>query len=117
MRGRQLNIDQYPKGTKIPYTQCLEVKSKDTDKSNCLTTVAKDNVLTSLTAGRYEDAISNNLPYRYYTVKEYERLQNLTDGYTSCISESKAKKVIGNGWTIDIITHLMEGLSYGMEGC
>ena len=117
LRGRQLNIDQYPKGTKIPYTQCLEVKSKDTDKSNCLTTVAKDNVLTSLSAGRYEDAISNNLPYRYYTVKEYERLQNLTDGYTSCISESKAKKVIGNGWTIDIITHLMEGLSYGMEGC
>lgn len=33
----------------IPITQCLEVRATNTDKSNCLTTVDKDNVLTFFT--------------------------------------------------------------------
>jgi len=46
--GRRLNEQgkrqDYDKT--VPITQCLEVRKKNRDKSNCLTTVAKDNVLT-----------------------------------------------------------------------
>lgn len=42
---------------------------------------------------------------------ECESIQNLPKGYTSCISDRKAKKAIGNGWTVDIIAHILKGIS------
>lgn len=38
---------------------------------------------------------------------EYERLQNLPDGYTQGISDSRRYTAIGNGWTVDVIAHLL----------
>ena len=98
----------------IPIIQCLEVRSTNVDKCNCLTTVEKDNVLTPLSQGRHVDAYGihsgERLPFRHYTRREYERLQTLLDGYTDSISENKAKKAIGNGWTVDVIAHIFSGL-------
>lgn len=45
------------------------------------------------------------------TVTECERLQTLPDNYTAGISESKRRNQIGNGWTVDVIAHIFEGLS------
>ena len=47
--GRRLNEEgkREDYNMSIPITQCLEVRATNTNKSNCLTTVAKDNVLTS----------------------------------------------------------------------
>ena len=72
--------------------------------------MAKDNVLTPLGIGRHIDVYGQDLPYRYYTRLEYERLQTLPEGYTNCVSESAAKKAIGNGWTVDVIAHIFRGL-------
>lgn len=91
----------------IPITQCLEVRATNTDKSNCLTTVDKDNVLTSLPVGRYPDAFKNKLPFRYYTLKEMCRLQTVPDDYLDMIPESAARKALGNGWTVDVIAHIL----------
>lgn len=95
----------------IPIVQCLEVRGVSTDKSNCLTTVEKDNVLTPLPVGRHIDAYGlitgRRLPFRNYTRLEYERLQTLPEHYTDCVSENAAKKAIGNGWTVDVITHIL----------
>jgi len=44
------------------------------------------------------------------TVKEYERLQTLPDGYTDGISPTQAYRAIGNGWTVDVIAHIFKGL-------
>ena len=41
---------------------------------------------------------------------EYERLQTLPDNYTDCLSDSRRYTAIGNGWTVDVIVHLFEGL-------
>lgn len=41
---------------------------------------------------------------------EFERLQTLPDGYTSVLPIKKAVFNIGNGWTVDVITHIFEGL-------
>lgn len=91
----------------IPITQCLEVRRTNTDKSNCLTTVDKDNVLTSLPPGRYPDAFCGAYPFRYYTTTEYERLQTLPDGYTKGVPEGAARKALGNGWTVDVIAWIL----------
>lgn len=115
--GRRLNPDGHREDNNrsIPIIQCLEVRKTNCDKSNCLTTVEKDNVLTPLPIGRYVDCYGlisgNRLPFRHYTRTEYERLQTLPDGYTRWISESAAKKAIGNGWTVDIIAHIFDNLN------
>lgn len=114
--GRRIDENGHRKDMdkSIPIVQCLEVRDTNRDKSNCLTTAVKDNVLTPLPIGRHIDAFGmisgERLPFRYYTRREYERLQTLPDGYTDCVSEAAAKKAIGNGWTIDVITHLLKGL-------
>ena len=117
-RGRQLNKAtilgrrlnelgvRQDYNTKIPYTQCLEVRASNMGKSNCLTTVDKDNVLTPLPIGRYPNAFKDKLSFRYYSLLEYERLQTIPEGYTNVVSTSKAKKMIGNGWTVDVIAHI-----------
>ena len=94
----------------IPITQCLEVRATNTNKSNCLTTVDKDNVLTPLPVGRYPDAFKNNLPFRYYTTKEMCRLQTVPDDFLNMIPDSAARKALGNGWTVDIIAHIFSFL-------
>ena len=91
----------------IPYTQCLQVK-KDNSKMGCLTTVAKDSILSSLPAGRYVDAFNMEVgeDWRYLTALEYERLQTLPDGYTEGYNDSTRKAMIGNAWTVDMIAHI-----------
>jgi site-specific DNA-cytosine methylase len=38
---------------------------------------------------------------------ECERLQTLPDGYTEGISNTQRYKSIGNGWTVDVIAHIL----------
>ena len=110
--GRRLDENGHRKdmNRKYPIVQCLEVRSTNKDKSNCLTTVDKDNVLTPLPEGRHPDAFGKisgkRLEFRNYTRTEYERLQTLPDGYTNVVSEHAAKKAIGNGWTVNVIAHI-----------
>lgn len=95
----------------VPITQCLEVRETNTNKSNCLTTVDKDNVLTPLEIGRHPNAFKDSLPFRYYTIEECCRLQTLPNNYVDAISTNKAKKCIGNGWTVDVIAHILKGIN------
>jgi len=41
---------------------------------------------------------------------EHERLQNLPEGYTELVPLNKAKAAIGNGWTVDVISHIFSFL-------
>lgn len=59
-----------------------------------------------------EDGLATGCKIRPMTVTECERLQTLSDGYTSksgC-NRTQCIEAIGNGWTVDVITHLMQGL-------
>lgn len=42
---------------------------------------------------------------------EYERLQTLQDGYTDCVSDSRRYSAIGNGWTVDVIAHILKNIT------
>lgn len=110
--GRRLDKNGHRKDTDktIPITQCLEVRATNTDKSNCLTTVDKDNVLTPLSIGRHPNAFKDNLPFRYYTTKEMCRLQTVPDDFLNMIPDSAARKALGNGWTVDVIAHIFSFL-------
>ena len=112
--GRRINEDghrdDYNKS--IPIVQCLEVRKTNRDKSNCITTVQKDNVLTPLPVGRHIDVYGRKLPYRNYTLTELCRLQTVPTNYfhPAITSENQARKMLGNGWTVDVIAHILSFL-------
>jgi DNA (cytosine-5)-methyltransferase 3A len=51
---------------------------------------------------------------RSLTRTELERAQTLPIGYTDGLTYHQAHKVIGNGWTVDVIAHILkEGIANG----
>jgi DNA-cytosine methyltransferase len=112
--GRRLNDrgvrEDYNKA--VPLTQCLQVKHNP-DKSGCLTTVEKDNVVSLNPPGRYPNAYEDEqLMWRKLTPLECERLQGVPDGYTEGVSNTQRYKMLGNGFTIPVISHI---LSHALE--
>lgn len=47
---------------------------------------------------------------RKFDPVECERLQTVPDGYTEGVSNTQRYKMIGNGWTVDVIAHILKGL-------
>jgi len=90
----------------IKSSKCVEV-GKNPNKAYCLTTVNKDSVICRFTEGRHTDAYGANLnDWRNLTNVECERLQTLPDNYTAGVAESNRRRLIGNGWTVDVIAHI-----------
>lgn len=50
---------------------------------------------------------------RYIHVVECERLQTLPDNYTQGVSRTQRYKMLGNGWTVDVIAHLFKHMLQG----
>lgn len=47
---------------------------------------------------------------RYITPIECERAQTVPDNYTNHVSDTQRYKMLGNGWTVDVIAHIFKGL-------
>ena len=98
-----------PEATKKGYTEinpgeCFDFENpksetrrgrKMEDKSNCL--MAKETDFMHYT---------NDFRIRRLTPTECERLQTVPDGYTSIVSDTQRYKMLGNGWTVDVIAHI-----------
>lgn len=57
---------------------------------------------------RHNDrALFDGSRIRRLTPIECERLQTVKDNYTNCVSDSQRYKMLGNGWTIDVIAHIL----------
>ena len=90
-------------------SQRLEIR-KD-NKSNALTTVQKDSLCIQ---------IDESLKWRKLTPRECESLQTVPIDYTAHgaevdgtyknISNTRRYHSLGNGWTVDVISHIMKGL-------
>ena len=127
MVGRRINEqghrDDY--NEEIERFQRFEV-NEEPQKTNCLSTVHKDNLIIQTWDGKtfpvYE--VLNGLitikgreyPIRlkdgFYiirklTVLECMRLQTVPEDYIFPVSNSQAYKMLGNGWTVDVIAHIL----------
>ena len=56
--------------------------------------------------GNRQKKVFQNGKCRKLTPLEYERLQTLPENYTDCVSDSRRYTAIGNGWTVDVISHI-----------
>jgi DNA-cytosine methyltransferase len=68
--------------------------------------------LVSSDGGHLQPKISDNTTtYRKLTPLECERLQTVPEGYTDKgISNTQRYKMLGNGWTVDVVSHIMKGI-------
>lgn len=96
-RIRQLHgIDSTPRTKE--HKEYLPLKTK---KSNCL--------LTGESTLDY--VVDSELNFRSYTINELERLQTLPVNYSNIgLSKNKIRKMIGNGWTVDVISHIFKNM-------
>ena len=49
--------------------------------------------------------------HRMLTPTECERLQTVPIGYTDCVSKTQRYKMLGNGWTVDVIAHIFNQMA------
>lgn len=47
---------------------------------------------------------------RYMNAQEREKCQTIPVGYTKCLSENDSADVLGDCWTVDVITHILKGI-------
>lgn len=100
-RGRRLT----PDGKKRDDKHGIVVRGYEVraDGKTCaLTTVQKDNYIT-------EDYVIRKL-----TPIECERLQTLPDNYTKGVSNTQRYKMLGNGWTVEVLVHLFKKMKMKM---
>ena len=50
------------------------------------------------------------IPYRKLTPIEIERMQTVKDDYTKDVCDTQRYKMIGNGWTVDVIVHILKNI-------
>ena len=70
----------------------------------------KSPTLTTMQGGHRQPKVAMDNLYRKLTPLECERLQTLPDNYTEGVSNTQRYKMIGNGWTVDVIAHILRGI-------
>lgn len=106
MVGRKINPKtgkREDSNKEIKTIQYLEVQGHD--KLRCLSTAAKDTLVSDLPKGRY---VAKEARYRKLTVVECCRLQGVEDDYFKVSSNTQAYKMLGNGWQCDTIEHIFK---------
>jgi DNA (cytosine-5)-methyltransferase 3A len=103
---------------KYNFTQSFYKKKQGTisyKKSRILMRTPEQKAITLLTDPRCIGG--NGLPIkisddyiRVPTPIECERLQTIPDNYTEGVSNTQRYKMIGNAWTVDVITHIFKNL-------
>ena len=53
---------------------------------------------------------SEDLTWRKLTPLECERLQTVPDNYTASVSNTQRYKMLGNGWTVEVICHILKNM-------
>lgn len=77
-----------------------ELVPREDGKCNCITTaLTKEHIL-----------LDEQNYFRKLTPVECERLQTVPDNYTAGVSNTQRYKMLGNGWTVDVIAHIFKDL-------
>ncbi len=101
-KGKTINLDENSLVEKITYPSRINQKF---GKIKSPTLVAAMGM-----GGGNVPVIVKNGKIRKFTEVECERLQTLPDNYTQGVSSTHRYKAIGNGWTVDVIVHILKHL-------
>ena len=105
----------------------------DPGKTNCISTVQKDNLIVQLGRGKNSGGEhieksqtltsnafeQNNFAYKNYKLRrltplECSRLQTIPSWYRWGCSDTQAYKMLGNGWTVAVIQHIFSFINVSL---
>jgi DNA (cytosine-5)-methyltransferase 3A len=106
--GTRQVVWQIPVGTKKGYIEVDEGKCVDLTFIRSKTRRGRVMVEKSpcLTQSMRIYKVTNDW-FRKLTPLECERLQTVPEGYTEGVSNAQRYKMLGNGWTVDVIVHIL----------
>lgn len=95
---------------KIAEPVCVAQRGRYDENSNAPIYEVKDGYIT-VKGNKYPIKLVDGLYIiRKLTVRECMRLQTVPEWYEWPVSKSQAYKMLGNGWTVEVIAHLLRGL-------
>lgn len=111
-------------GARILGRRLNDEGERDNQKTNCAGAVIRDKSKCLRVGGRNspwgckqewdspfiktDTRLSIDTTIRRFTPVECERLQTVPDGYTQSASDTQRYKMLGNGWTVDVIKHILD---------
>lgn len=72
----------------------------------------KSATLTACRGGNTQKKVFQNGKPRKLTPLEYERLQTLPDGYTEGVADTNRYNMLGDGWTLEVIKHILSFMEF-----
>jgi len=106
---------------KITLNDVIEYGYSNKKKHTCLNTISGRDENQRYMLHRHETTGMTTIIYtdntmdvlkgvRYCNKNELEKLHNITAGYTRNLTKAQAGNLIGDGWTIDVIVHILSYL-------
>jgi site-specific DNA-cytosine methylase len=84
---------------------CITARYTDMNGSSRPLVILDDNEI-----GKEFDSKKANIGYRMLSPNECEDLQTVDHDYTNHVSKSQRYKMLGNGFTVDVIAHILKGI-------
>lgn len=100
--GKYIACMKIKEDTEHNYTNINTIKAPIYEVKNGMLTVKNKQYPIKLVDGHYI--------IRKLTVKECMRLQTVPEWYEFPVSNSQAYKMLGNGWTVKVIAHLIKNM-------
>ena len=114
--GKSATLTSQSKGGEGGYSGLYGVKSgARRDRGDEIRKDDKANAL--LTTGHQSRWLAEEgVLYRKLTPVECERLQTVPDNYTNHVSNTQRYKMLGNGWTVDVVAHIFRAMGRKVPG-
>ena len=106
-----------------------ELEPRLDNKTNCITSVSKDNLILQKPHGfnkggmfkeksptvlsnswEHNNHVSDGYKLRRLTPIECARLQTIPEWYEWIVSDTQIYRMLGNGWTVEVIKHIFKHL-------
>ena len=97
-----IKVTQHNFSNTIQLCVAKRYASINPNKANCLT--ARSDASWNC------NYISREGIYYKLSCNEYEKLQTVPEGYTSIVKPKDRYNMLGNGWTVDVIVHVLKQL-------
>jgi DNA (cytosine-5)-methyltransferase 3A len=117
--GNRKSAIPQPRDKKISLNSILEYGYSDKKKHTCLNTssgyqspnqkylINRNNTTGMITLIYTDESMDVSKGVRFCTQNELEMLHNIPKGYTRNLTKVQAGNLIGDGWTIGIIEHIL----------
>jgi len=106
-------VDGLPDDKGIKLADIIESGNVDRDKAHCIDANywKGGNLKSYFEKNRRQLVFGQSVDdYRKLSPIECERLQTVPDNYTAHVSNTQRYKMLGNGWTVDVVAHILKNI-------